>query len=232
MDPSNPTITWAVVTYPPRAAMAAEIAAQLGPETRVFVDHDKDLRENHRRAWRELSAGEGSDWVGVMQDDVILCDDFVAKAQRRAAEADARGFRAISLYNTYGAIAVRAVDARWARAVQAPPSCRLVGSDGRTSIHSAIPGELCVLVRRTIAAQYQAWLQEYHAYADLFRAHDAVFGVFLNATISGAVSPYGIRENHVYIAIPNLVDHRIDVPSSIGGRGGPRRSTTFRRNAE
>ncbi len=167
-----------------------------------------------------------------MQDDVILCDDFVAKAERRALEAGERGFRAISLYNTHGAIVVRRVDDRWSRALLGPPSGRLVSTDKRHSIFSAIPGELCVVVRRDLAAEYSAWLRENSEFVAGFpNVHDAVFGVFLNATLGGKLAAHDVGENLIHIAIPNLVNHRNDVRSSKGGwhRLG---STTFRPTAD
>ncbi len=229
---------WAVPTIPAREAMADELIRALGAPVAKVLDTAGDVQRNHVRAWGEACAF-GGDWVGVIQDDVVLCEGFAAKVRRRLAEADALGYRAVSFFNhAHNAPYLRPAGERWAQVDLARmPGIRRDPAGDRL-LRSALPGELCVAVRREVALRYAAFAVRH---AEIYRlypgVHDGIFGLFLNLEIGG-VSDFAAaaadREvtNHVYLALPNLVDHR-DVPSTLSHPTPPRRrvSATFRPDA-
>jgi hypothetical protein len=224
---------WAVVTLPAREAMADELIRSLGMPARKVLDTAGDIQRNHIRAWTEACAF-GGDWVGVMQDDAVLCAGFAAKVHRRLAEADALGYRAVSFYNGSHLDAyLERTGERWGRIDLARmPGIRRDPAGDRL-LKSSLPGELCVAVRREVAERYAAFAARH---AELYRlypgVHDGIFGLFLNAELGGVADPAAITVNHVYIALPNLVDHR-DVPSTLShpSHGRRRASATFHPDA-
>lgn len=226
---------WAVVTIPQREAMADELIRSLGPPAGKFLDTAGDVQRNHIRAWTEVCAF-GGDWVGVMQDDVVLCDGFAGKARRRLAEADALGYRAVSFYNnSHNDAYLQRTGERWGQIDLARmPGIRRAPAGDRL-LKSALPGELCVAVRREVAERYAGFAARH---AELYRlypgVHDGIFGLFLNAEIGGVADLESVTVNHVYIALPNLVDHRDDVPSSFSDPLHQRRRTSasFRPDAD
>ncbi len=220
-------VIWAIVTITERRALADALRSQLGGDAFVIVDHARDVQRSHARAWREACA-RGGDWVGVMQDDVILCDDFAARVAARLREADARAIRVVSLYNhAHNDRYLDRVDERWARV-----DLRRIGPIVSTveparQIRSAIPGEQAVLARREVACHYAEFALHHAAlYRGFPRVHDGLLGLFFNACLAGAPDLDAVTENHVHIAIPNLVDHRGDVASSLGDPR-VRRSSSF-----
>jgi hypothetical protein len=223
---------WAVVTIPQREAMADDLLRQLRPPAIKVVDAGGDIQRNHIRAWREV-CGLGGDWVGVLQDDLILCEDFDRKVRRRLAEADGLGYRAVSFYNNahVDQYLVRLND-RWGQMDMS--RIQPIRRDGGT-LKSPLQGELCVAVRRDLALRYGEFVA---AHGELYQRfpgiHDGLFGLFLNAAIEGAPDPQAVPANHVYVALPNLVDHRADIPSSQTHESHRRvrRSSSFRRDAD
>lgn len=207
---------WVVVTVPSREDLAGELLPRLGAPAVQQVDASGDVQQSHIRAWA-TAAAFAAPWVGVVQDDVILCDDFATRVRRRLAEAEDLGFSAISLYNhAHLDPFLEPVHPRWSRIdLRKIGEIRRPEDEGRP-IRSALPGEQCVLVRREIARGYGAFAQRH---ADLYRrfpgVHDAILGLFLNAHLSGLDDLDAITTSHVYIAIPNLVDHRVDVESTL-----------------
>jgi len=226
---------WVVVTVPQREAMADALLPRLGEPAVKQADASGDVQQSHIRAWR-TAAAFATPWVGVVQDDVILCDDFAARVRRRLAEAEGLGFSAISLYNHEHLDAcLEPVHPRWSRI-----DLRKIGAISRPEdqgrpIRSALPGEQCVLVRREVAHGYEAFA---HRNADLYRrfpgVHDAILGLFLNAHLGGVDDLDAIETSQVYIAIPNLVDHRVDVESTLAhpSHARARRSSSFHPGAE
>jgi hypothetical protein len=226
---------WVVVSVPHREALADALLPCLGEPAVKHVDASGDVQQSHIRAWRTAAAFEAP-WVGVVQDDVILCDDFAARVRRRLLEAERLGFSAISLYN-HGHLdaCLEAIDPRWSRVdLRTIGEIRRPEDEGRP-IRSALPGEQCVLVRREIAGCYQSFADRH---SDLYRrfpgVHDAILGLFLNAHLSGTDDLDAITTSRVYIAIPNLVDHRVDVKSTLAHPSHirARRSSSFHPGAE
>lgn len=219
---------WAVVTVPRREQMADAIIAQLREPVLKFVDTTGDIQANHILAWTRLCEFE-SPWVGVIQDDVILAPDFNLQAQSRIDEADALGYRALSFYNhSHTDAYLETVSDRWKRVdlTRIPGIQRASAGDMR--IKSALPGEQCVLMRREIALQYQQFA---HDNAELYRVfpdvHDGLLGLFLNKIIGQYEDIHAIPMSHVYIAVPHLLDHRIDVPSCFPTHNALRSSSSF-----
>lgn len=205
---------WAVVTIPQREAMADALLGQLRQPAIKVVDGDTDgdIQRNHIRAWREV-CGFGGDWVGVLQDDLILCDDFDRKVHRRLAEADGLGYRAVSFYsNAHVDEYLVRVNERWGQMDMS--RIQPIRRDGGT-LKSPLQGELCVAVRRDLALRYGEFVA---LHDELYRRfpgiHDALFGLFLNSEIEGTPDPQAVPANHIYVALPNLVNHRTDVASS------------------
>lgn len=224
-------MTWAIVTIAERRAIADALLARLGGDAFLIVDHARDVQHSHARAWREVCA-RGGDWVGVMQDDVILSDDFAARVAARLREADARALRVVSLYNhAHNDRYLERVDERWARV-----DLRRIGPivstvDPARQIRSAIPGEQAVLARREVACHYAAFVEHNAAlYRSFPRVHDGLLGLFFNAHLAGTSDLDAVTDNHVHITLPNLVDHRDDVASSLGDPR-VRRSSSFHAGA-
>jgi len=226
---------WVVVTVPQREAMADALLLRLGEPAVKQVDASGDVQRSHIRAW-ETAAGFSTTWVGVVQDDVILCDDFAARVRRRLAEAEDLGFSAISLYNhIHHDHCLEPVHPRWSRIdLRKIGEIRRPEDEGRP-IRSALPGEQCVLIRREIARHYEDFA---HRHAELYRrfpgVHDAILGLFLNAHLSGTDDLDTITTSRLYIAIPNLVDHRVDVQSTLTHptHARVRHSSSFHAGAE
>ncbi|TMQ03606.1 MAG: hypothetical protein E6J90_31325 [Deltaproteobacteria bacterium] len=223
-------MTWAIVTIAERRAFADALLAHLG-DAFVIVDHARDVQRSHARAWSEVCA-RGGDWVGVMQDDVILSDDFAARVAARLRDADARAIRVVSLYNhAHNDRYLERVDERWARV-----DLRRIGPivstvDATRQIRSAIPGEQAVLARHEVARHYAAFVEDNAAlYRSFPRVHDGLLGLFFNAHLAGTPDLDTVAENHVYITLPNLVDHRADLASSLGDPR-VRRSSSFHAGA-
>lgn len=225
---------WAVVTIPPREAMAEALIASLGEPALEVLDVRGDVQANHIRAWREVCAFPGR-WVGVIQDDAVLCDDFAAKVRRRLGEAEELGFQAISLYSAaHLEPYLEPAGARWRRVDlrRMPPIHR--AEAGGQILRSALPGEQCVLLRRDLAVHYGEFARRH---ADLYRrfpgVHDAILGSFVNARLGGAADLQSSGASQLYIAYPNLVDHRTDVASSLAHptHARPRSSASFSRAA-
>jgi hypothetical protein len=217
---------WAVVTIPEREALADALIARLPPPVLKVLDTARDLQQNHIRAWREACAAFDGDWVGVIQEDAILCDDFDRKVRNRLAGADRLGYRAVSLFNARKSSPyLRQVHARWAQ-IDLGRMWEIPAADGSgKTIKPALPGELCVLIRRDLAAGYPEFARRHRElYASFPGLHDALLGLFLNSRLNGCEIGE-ITANHIYVAIPNLADHRLDVPSSLGHLDDPIRTS-------
>ncbi len=226
---------WAVVTIPRREPLADALIAQLRQPALKVLDTTGDVQQSHVRAWREVCAFD-CDWVGVLQDDLILCDDFDRKVRRRLAEAGELGYRAVSFYNNAhsDAYLVREGE-RWGRmdlrlleGIRREPA-------GDRMIRSVLQGELCVAVRREVALRYSGFVERHRELYRMFPGvHDGLFGLFLNSQIGNVADLDAIVTNHVRVALPNLVNHRTDVESSLSHftHHRARSSSTFRPDAE
>jgi hypothetical protein len=225
---------WAVVTIPEREAVADALMAHLAPPFLKVLDTVGDLQQNHIRAWREACATFNGDWVGVIQEDAILCDDFERKVSRRLADADRLGYRAVSLFNARKSSPyLKPVNERWAQ-IDLQRMWEIPAEDGSgRKVRPALPGELCVLLRRELAAGYPEFAARHREiYASFPRLHDALLGLYLNSRLGGCEID-AIAVNHIFVAVPNLADHRIDIPSALGHLNDPiRTSGSWRPEAE
>ncbi|HET9623352.1 MAG TPA: hypothetical protein VFP84_18390 [Kofleriaceae bacterium] len=215
------------MTIAERRAHADALCAALDGDAFVIVDHARDVQRSHVHAWREACA-RGGPWVGVMQDDVILCDDFAARVAARVREAEARAIQVVSLYNhAHCDRFLDRVDARWARVDLRRMGPIVSTVDRQRQIRSAVPGEQAVLARRDVALHYAAFAEHHAAlYRTFPGVHDGLLGLFFNAHLTGARDLDAMTDSQVHIAIPNLVDHRADLASSLGDPR-VRRSSTF-----
>jgi len=67
----------AIVAHPSRSDMVTELAALL-PGVAICWDNDGEGAEaTHMKAWRWLAEHTDEPWGVVLEDDVILCDDFL-----------------------------------------------------------------------------------------------------------------------------------------------------------
>lgn len=226
---------WSVITIPERETLADELIARLPRPVRKVLDTRHNLQQNHIRAWREACATFDGDWVGVIQEDAVLCDGFDRKVRNRLAEADRLGYQAVSLFNgRKSSPYLNPVGERWAR-IDLARMWEIPAEDGSGwKVKPALPGELCVLLRRDLATHYPDFARRHEdLYARFPRLHDALLGLFINSYLGGRPIEE-IEENHVYVAIPNLCDHRIEIPSSLGHTNNdPRRASgTFSLQAE
>ncbi len=218
---------WAVITIPERETLADELIARLPSPVLKILDTRRNLQQNHIRAWREACATFADDWVGVIQEDALLCDDFARKVRHRTAEADALGIQIFSLFNgRKSSPYLEPVTPRWAR-IDLARMWEIPAEDGSgVTVKPALPGELCVVMRRDLAVHYPAFAERHQdLYARFPRLHDALLGLFVNSHL-GRCGIGEIAENHVRVAIPNLCDHRIEIPSSLGHTtNDPRRAS-------
>jgi hypothetical protein len=224
---------WALVTVPQREHLADALLEQLEDPAVKLVDQAGDIQANHIRAWTKVCEYR-SDWVGVMQDDVVLAHDFSNKLRKRLREAASLGYRAVSFYNnSHSDRFLESVNDRWKRVDLArAPAIRRPKAKGRT-VQSAVQGELCVVVRREVAIAYPEFAQRH---SDLYRmfpdVHDGLLGLFLNSTIGGGGDIAAIDRSQIYIAFPNLVDHRADIPSCFPSHEVRRTSSSFRADGD
>lgn len=225
---------WAVVTIPERETVADALIARLPAPALKVLDTAGHLQQNHIRAWREACAAFDGEWVGVIQEDAILCESFDRKVRARLAEADRLGYRAVSLFNARKSSPyLQLENERWAQ-IDLMRMWEIPAEDGSgRKVKPALPGELCVLLRREIAAGYPDFAARHRdLYASFPRLHDTLLGLYLNSRLGGCEID-AIAVNHIRVAIPNLVDHRIDIPSSLGHLNDPiRTSATWSLDAE
>lgn len=74
------TLDFCISSVPSRSVMAKELALQL-PEAAIFVDDPPSGGAwNNYRAM--LLSGRGSGWIVGLDDDAVLCDDFVNQLER------------------------------------------------------------------------------------------------------------------------------------------------------
>lgn len=80
------TNSFGIVAHPSRIPQSRELHKQL-PYSAVTVDYEGvGNGENHLRCWREV-AQKDADWYTVIEDDAILCDNFLrhlGEAQEQA----------------------------------------------------------------------------------------------------------------------------------------------------
>ncbi|MEO5915556.1 MAG: hypothetical protein ABIS50_15085 [Luteolibacter sp.] len=88
-----PSLSVSIMSHPSRRDMVAGLLDQLG-DVPVSEDNGRGLIENCDRAWQ--MAGD-ADWHVVIQDDAILCDDFLTRAREFLATLEAP--RLVSFYH-------------------------------------------------------------------------------------------------------------------------------------
>ncbi|MFN7135085.1 MAG: hypothetical protein ACK4N5_23620 [Myxococcales bacterium] len=181
-------IAWGMITVPERRGAAAALCAELAVPVTVAVDRERDVLRNELRVLRRLLAlGGGATWLVVLEDDIILCRDFVAEATARLTDARATDKRIVSFYSARRVVA--AATARGERWVRLQPR--------------AFRNTQAVAWTPALAAAFLAWaparLGAYRNWTDV------LIGDFLAA-----------RGEPMWLTAPSLVDHRTDLPSTLG----------------
>lgn len=69
----------AIVAHPKRSEMAAALAAQIPGAVLCWDNESQGAEANHMKAWRWLAEHTDSPWGVVLEDDVILCEDFLTQ---------------------------------------------------------------------------------------------------------------------------------------------------------
>ncbi|QBZ72701.1 glucosyltransferase [Gordonia phage Phendrix] len=79
-------ISYVVVGDSRRARRAYNLAGRLGASVALDLEGKWGPGINHRRAWI-LGNTEKCDWIVVMEDDAILCTNFLEKAEKALVDA-------------------------------------------------------------------------------------------------------------------------------------------------
>lgn len=134
-------ISWAVAGVGSRSERAQRLAEEAGA---VLVLQDPPNRGervlNVANAW-EAALERETRWVGVLEDDTILCQDFAFRADLRAKEA-ARKKRFIVTYYSSRKLEDRDEGKRW-----------------RNKPHKQFVGSLCVAMDRNYAVYLVKFLR-------------------------------------------------------------------------
>jgi len=177
---------WVMMAVPERCGSVEFLRAQI-PSLRVIEDTDHaGNRVTMLRAW-QAGVETGAAWVGVLQDDILLCDDFPARAVARLREAQDLGARAVSFYSQRRSVADAL--ARGDRWWQQPA------------------GQFCndqaVALTRDLADRLVEWIQPH--LAEHRHWSDVLLADFL-----------AHQSESIWQTSPSLVQHRLDLPSVIG----------------
>ena len=197
----------AVVTVPERQDRALAIQ-RIIPEVAIVNRPEYPLSEAHWEAW-ELVSRDDALWGLVLQDDILLCDDFPRKAAARLSEAHTNGYRAVTFYSPRQEdVEAKERGARW---IERRPQDWL--------------NEQALAIRPGIARAYLKWARETYRKFDPDRKwHDYLLQRFLKN--------HGIN---VAVTVPSLVQHDLSLPSLTGhppSVGGKRReSKTWSKDA-
>jgi hypothetical protein len=149
----------------------------------------------------------GSDFGAVFHDDIILCDNFLSNFIARVEDGQDRGHKFMSFYNPR-------------------KSARIDMEKGLTWSRlapSSFLAEECVVMEGTLLDEYNKWAV--HNPIANRKWHDEQLQNFLR-----------YKKERVWICVPNLVNHSIEIPSLLGHSpvcwGKPRVSSTWRIDAQ
>lgn len=190
-----------IVTIPTRYEMAKKLATITNGE--IVLDEIGNLADNHCRAWQK-GFDSGEDYVLVLQDDVILADDFMNKLSNIQVDMLKSNYLFVSLYSN------RKEDTE------------ALARGDHYYIAKQWLNEQGVIMDRRILYSYLAYYAKNHLkYKHSW--HDQLLQDFCKQ--------YRID---IRVRVPNIVNHRTDVKSSVGHpsktKGMLRTSRTFYEN--
>lgn len=200
---------FAIPTVSERTSEAQTLSIKLlsyyDPENVALVfDEKRHLIHNHNRAWR-LCFEKTYDWGAVVQDDVILGNDFKNRLDVVLRTANEKGLSVVTLYSNRK-------DDRIALTL---------GKAWRVMKGSTFLNEQFLLMTHDTIAKYLKFFDENLPTIENMnhRWHDTLLAKF-----------FVQNKLDVMVALPNLVDHRnekssIGYPTKIGGI--ERKSRTF-----
>lgn len=175
-----------VVTYPPRLEMAKKLVNDIGGDVDLFVDNDcKGIKWSHYHAWK-MGLESGADWVCLMQDDAILCNNFRVKAEKRIDEAEELGFKIFQFFN-FRAWPEDRLGERWDI---------FPGGDIMCDLANVMRFDLLRRFLRFYESRYDEYKKTYC---------DQILQDFMRISGEQGVS-----------TLPHLVDHNVEVKSSVG----------------
>lgn len=175
-----------IITYPPRLDQAMELKNGIGGEVLVFNDKDcKGIRWAHLEAWK-MMFNTGSDWLCLMQDDAILCNNFREKLVNRIEIAESRGYKFFQLFNFHSAS-----EEQWQDGWEVYPGSNMMCDLGNVFKFD--------LLRKLIVF----YSENYNDPRFDERSCDDIIARFLSSNKVKAIA-----------TIPNLIDHDIDIKSS------------------
>lgn len=164
-----------------------------------------DRLRNNVAAWTfALHFSDPDGWCVVLQDDLILCDDFERKAGDRFIEAEELGYEVVSFHSWLKAIPDGyATGERWHR--QAPKQFR---------------NQQALAMRASLVPRF---LTEAKEMLPDYRYFDVLIA-----------DVFSLLKVPVHHTIPSLVDHDLSIKSTIGHAakvfGVPRASKCFRKD--
>ena len=202
---------WAMTAVPEQEKSVRRIQSAFVNTPIASWEQGKDRRgperlQNNILAWTAaLENCDPGGWCGVLQDDVILCDDFESRAGKRLKEASAGGMGVVSFHSWLKAIPeVYADGGRWHR--QPPKRFR----NQQALAMSSDVAERFLTEAREMVTDYR----------------------YFDVLIADALS---LMRVPVWHTVPSLVDHDLSMKSTIGHArrvfGIPRSSKCFRKDA-
>jgi len=175
-----------VVTYPPRLEMAKKLAEDIGGDVEIFVDEQcQGIKWSHFQSWKK-GLESGDDWICLMQDDAILCNDFRRKAEARIEEAEKLGYRFFQFFN-FRMWPEDRLEERW----DIYP-----GGDVMCDLANVFRYDLLRKFLRFYESKYDEYKKTYC---------DSILQDFMKVSEINGIS-----------TLPHLIDHNVDVKSSIG----------------
>lgn len=178
----------AIMAHPRRSTYVEELRGQLGRDVPVVWDRNNDRYDTGRAA--VLACDPGATHHLVLQDDAILCRDFLAAAERAAEVVPDEP---ISFFYSHGSNQAHQRTNQIARTTRMPSWVRFEGPWWGVAV--MFPTEL---------------IPEMVRHADAPRATRAY-----DKRLSLALRRMNVACHYV---LPSLVDHRLDGPSMIEGR--------------
>lgn len=175
-----------VVTYPPRAEQAEQLIKTIGGEVNLFNDKDcKGIRFSHFNALKMMLA-TGGDWLCLLQDDVIPCDNFREKLQARVEMAEGRKFGFFQLFNFH-----TPSDEQWEDGWETYPGSNFMCDQGN-------------VFRFDYLRKFLLYFEDnYYAPWATDRTCDSMVAKWLSSNKMKSIC-----------AIPNLLDHDLEVKST------------------
>lgn len=191
------TTRYIVVAHKDRYAIATDLADYLSADISVDLG-DLGSNANHDRAWK-MASKSGQTWSAVIEDDVILTDNFLDHVQDALAHMPSEGV--LSLYSGYP----RPLGDRVKRAVH----------NARASGHS--------FLRYNSLLWGPAVLMPSRLVPSMLKMVSRINSLQYDQRFSFWTSRHRIP---VYYTMPSLVEHR-DEPSLIWGDRPPRKAWWF-----